>query len=112
MSTLTTITLFVSVSDAEEGDSASKRLHPNTKNLLYRMGPLGFNGCLRDVTDAAGGGNVPEPIFIGCFKSGDIGAFVDAFQKTPWIVPEKALLVVEAEHDPAVYKFYRPLDTP
>ena len=109
MSTLATIVLFVSVSDAEEGDSASKRLHPNTKNLLKQMGPLGFDGCLLDVTDATGGGAVPEPIFIGCFKCGDIGAFVDAFQKTSWIVPEKALLVVEAE---CGYEFYRPLDIP
>ena len=108
MSSLTTIALFCAIIDSEEGDSASRRLHPNISNLLNQMSEWGFNGCLRDVTDCTGGGNVPEPIFIGCFKSGNVGAFVEAFKETPWQLPKNALLIVSYEHDPDLFKFYRP----
>jgi hypothetical protein len=111
MSSLITIALFCSALDSYEGDSDSQALHPNVRNLLTKMGQCGFNGRLRDVTDATGGGNVPAPIFIGCFKCGDINAFVAEFKQTPWFMPDEVLLVVQCEHGPEFFKFYRPWST-
>jgi hypothetical protein len=99
MSSIITIALFCSALDSYEGDS----LHPNVRNLLTKMGQWGFNGRLRDVTEATGGS-----IFTGCFKCGDINAFVAEFKQTPWCIPDEVLLVVQCEHGPEFFKFYRP----